>query len=371
MTALSFTGERGKGVNISWSKVGVSLAALPKSSIQWATSFLEFLTDHLHVSLAHIMIKASPLLAPAPSAIAIYGALEYRFGNTAAWVMTFVFEALGFAAVYAKTRLEEHNRTTGDELSTDKADWAIRAYFAVTELSILLFEVVPAWAHYFATAPANRDIVEALIHTAPVVFPIFSYIGANIYALMDVLTGIGERAKKLADDETAKLQAQLAAVMAEIKEQRQRYADDMATLKQAHKNEVATLLATAKDRQDDAVARTAKDVAAEYEPQLAEMRAELRLLRKIQENAITPASATRQNSNEDLARPLGELSSTEKKKIGEIANIVANHRIESQEQFIEVSGWAARTAQRYWATAIKAGAIYKNGDNAYHIAGVQ
>lgn len=351
------------------SKIGSFLAKSPRAVIEWSTSFLEFLTDHLHVSLAHIMIKASPLLAPAPSAIAIYGSLEARFGSTAALVMTFVFEALGFASVFAKTKLEEHNRTSpSNKLSTEKADWAIGAYFAVTELSIILFEVVPAWAHYHSMAPADRDVVTALIHTAPIVFPVFSYIGANIYALMDVLTIIGEKAKVLADDETEKLQVRLAAVAEELREQRQRYENDMAELRESHRNELAITLATAKDRQEDAVTRATKDVAAEYEPQLAEMRAELRFLRKIQESANSPAAPTRQIINEDLAQPIGELSPTEKKKIGEIANVLMNHQIESQEQFVEVSGWSARTAQRYWATAIKAGVIYKNGDNTYHVA---
>lgn len=227
-------------LKIDWHKFGSGVAQTPRKIIEWSTNFLEFLTDHLHTSLAHIMIKASPLLAPAPSAIAIYGALASRFGHGAAGVMTFVFEALGFAAVYAKTKLDEHNRQAqSDKLPTDKADWAIGAYFVVTELSIILFEVVPAWAKYAATPQGERDIVTALIHTAPIVFPIFSYIGANIYSLMDVLAGMGERARAKSDETLTDLQTRLSAVMAELKEQRERHQNEIAELRKAHEARLA------------------------------------------------------------------------------------------------------------------------------------
>lgn len=350
--------------SLTWEGTISALTKFPESLIRWVTGFLEFLTDHMHTSLAHIMIKASPLLAPAPSAIAIYGSLETRFGPGAAWVMTFVFEALGFAAVYAKTKLEEHNRANPDnKLSTDKADWAIMAYFTVSELSILLFEVVPAWALYIG---GESDVVTALIHTAPMVFPIFSYIGANIYALMDILTGIGEKVKAQVDNEIGNLQIQLAAVMAELGEVREKHATEIGALREAHRAQLAEVAAVAKERLEDAVSRTAKDVAAEYEPQLAEMRAELRLLRRYQEAASAPAMPSRQTASDDLAQPIGDLSVTERQRIGEIAKILASNRVENQEQFIAVSGWSSRTAQRYWAAGVKAGVIYKNGDDAYH-----
>lgn len=185
---------------------------LPRFLIVWVTSLIEFLTDHMHGSLGHIMIKASPLMAPAPSAIAIYGALHDRFGTGNALSMVFVFEALGFAAVYIKTRLEQHNRSQPANMQPlDKANIAVSAYFLVTEVSIILFEVVPSWARWYV----DGDLVTALTHTAPIIFPVFSYIGANIYSMMDSLTEIEERAAAELAEKKENVDAKMAALVAE------------------------------------------------------------------------------------------------------------------------------------------------------------
>lgn len=189
-----------------------SIPNTPRVVIEWITSFIEFLTDHLHGSLGHIMIKASPLMAPAPSAIAIYGSLHDRFGSGNALAMTFVFEALGFAAVYIKTRLEQHNRSQPANMQPlDKANIAVTAYFLVTEVSIILFEVIPSWAQWYV----DGDLVTALTHTAPVIFPMFSYIGANIYSMMDALTEIEERAAAELAEKKENVDAKIAALVAE------------------------------------------------------------------------------------------------------------------------------------------------------------
>lgn len=190
--------------SINWKE----LPNAPRWLIAWVTSFVEFLTDHLHGSIGHIMIKASPLMAPLPSAIAIYGALAERFGDTGAIFIAFVFEALGFAAVYIKTRLEQHNRNKPTSMQpTDIANVAVVGYLIVSELSIILFEVLPAWAAWWTTG----DYVDAFMHTAPIIFPIFSYIGANIYSQMDVLLGIEQREKAEREEQKAKEQDDLDA----------------------------------------------------------------------------------------------------------------------------------------------------------------
>ena len=159
----------------------------PRLVIEWITSFVEFLTDHMHGSIAHIMIKASPLMAPLPSAIALYIALVAQFGSTSALVITFVFEALGFAAVFIKTGIDQHNRNNPNAiLPNDVAHAAVVGYLVVTEVAIVFFKVVPGWMQWWV----DGNMVSAFQHTAPIIFPVFSYIGANIYSQIDVLLGI-------------------------------------------------------------------------------------------------------------------------------------------------------------------------------------
>lgn len=168
----------------------------PRAIIEWVTSFIEFLTDHTHHSVGHIMIKASPMLAPTLSMFAIYGTLHNQFGPQAAAIMTFVIEAVGFAAVYAKTRIEEHNRKASldERRSTKVAGNAVWAYFVVSELLILGFEAIPAWVLWWTGGLTNTgeqaSVIYSIRHSVPLLFPVFSYIGANIFSLMDVLDAI-------------------------------------------------------------------------------------------------------------------------------------------------------------------------------------
>lgn len=188
--------------SINWK----ALPNAPRVLIEWITSFVEFLTDHMHGSIAHIMIKASPLMAPLPSAIALYIALVAQFGATPALVITFVFEALGFAAVFIKTGIDQHNRNNPHAiLPNDVANAAVVGYLVVTEVAIIFFKVVPGWMQW----GLDGDWVVAFQHTAPMIFPVFSYIGANIYSQMDVLVGIKHREQEERAEKKAKEQADI------------------------------------------------------------------------------------------------------------------------------------------------------------------
>lgn len=190
-----------------------------REAVQGGTGFTEFLADHFNETAGHILIKASPLLAPLPSAIAIYGALHERFGTVPALIVTAVVEGLGFAAVDARNRIEEHNRTSSeaDRVDPAKSRNAVTMYFIVSLSTILAFETVPAWGLYLH-GTTGYTIIDAITHTAPIVFPFFSNIGASIYSLMDVLNGLQKRTKETVDEQLATTKAEAAKVVNELTE---------------------------------------------------------------------------------------------------------------------------------------------------------
>lgn len=186
-----------------------------RSGVESVTSFANFLTDHFNDVAGHILIKASPMLAPVPSGIVLFIALEAFFGLWPAIFVTFVVEGLGFAAVDAKNKIDAYNRTAPAAQHRDAkpAQRAIWLYFTVTLISILLFETVPHWAKWWQ---GDASLVDALANTAPLVFPFFANIGASIYSLMDVL----QMAERTKEDALGALQAkhnELLATVASMK----------------------------------------------------------------------------------------------------------------------------------------------------------
>jgi flagellar biosynthesis GTPase FlhF len=198
---------------------------MKRESVENFTSFLEFLADHINGTLGHLLIKASPLLAPLPSAIAVFHAVFARilfsYGNSSgvvivavimAGIMTAVVEGIGFAAVNARDEIEAHNRKSISEehLDASKAAHTVRAYFAITLGTIFMFESAPAMAEWWL---GEIGFTSMIVHLAPLVFPFFSNIGASIYSLMDVLEKI-----RLAQDENNAQDAQIAQLSSQIEQ---------------------------------------------------------------------------------------------------------------------------------------------------------
>lgn len=349
--------------SLNWKEIGVAVSNLPRYIIQWVTSLIEFIVDHLHGSIGHLFIMASPLMAPAPSAIAIYGALADRFGHGNAMVMTFVFEALGFASVYIKTRLEQHNRSRPASMQPlDKANIAVTAYFVVTEVSILGFEVIPAWAQWFS----DGDLVTALRHTAPLIFPVFSYIGANIYSMMDTLTAIETEEHRKVADEAMKAKA-------DDEERKANYTGQIASLEAKIaklQDEQAAALGVLESRSED-LNRT-KSERLEAEKEAAILRTQVAMLERqlssvennlerFQEHSLTGGSNGKSERSAKRSATVRADTPHDKKRVGQVAIVttIRDHGSQSYAELGRVAGVSKTTAAGYVSELLTIGALHR------------
>lgn len=257
-----------------------------RDTVSSVTGFIEFLTDHFNDSLGNIFIKASPILAPIPSGIAIAIAMfAYFYLIIGEWytsvalsiVVAFVVEGLGFAAVDAKNRIEAHNRGIANEsehLDYSKAQRAINTYFAVTIGAIFMFETVPGWVAWYNALGVHGGnepvtIVDALRGTAPLVFPFFANIGASIYSLMDVLKGIQ-------GDKKSEEEAYRNSLLDNIKMLK----DELAQKVNLHQSEIDGMKRSFSATLDDARVSTAERVAGDYKVIIAGLERDVTYLNK-------------------------------------------------------------------------------------------
>lgn len=250
------------------------MAKTLRDRVASSTDFAEFLADHFNGTMGHILIKASPLLAPLPSAIAIYTALHIKFHWFPALIATIVVEGLGFAAVDAKNKIEESNRKGKTQADTQGARRAVAMYFIVTLVTILGFETFPAWATWINQTVEGYTFVDVLSHTAPLVFPFFANIGASIYSLMDALNAIEQSDAEDANKEHSRLLKQIEDLRTKLSEQRRSYDEQVIDL-QAENTRLQTGLNTVSKQYE-----TERSKVSETEQQLAIETARAKMLQE-------------------------------------------------------------------------------------------
>ncbi len=325
-----------------------------RANVTRLTGFIEFLTDHLTGTSGHILIKASPLMAPLPSAIFIFIALLGYAGDNilligAAVLLTFVIEGLGYAAVHTRNQIEDHNRRLPTErVDSGKATAAVRVYFVVTEAIILGFETVPAWIAY----GHGGDLPHAIVATVILIFPVFSYVGSNIYSLMDILDTIQAKADARVDDVIHGLRAEIARLQQSLADAESRHKSDLANL--ANSAEIAT---------QQTVANLTRQLEDRHRADTAEMATELRILRRQLEQYERMGTANRQPAA--LATEKNELTPGERQRCEEVAKIVTEHTVRTWKDLEVIAGWAQKTAERYGKLAKDAGYIAKDATGVY------
>ena len=333
----------------------IETESLPRQWVKGMTGFAEFLTDHMAGTSGHILVKASPLMAPLPSAIFIFIALlRYANGNpwliAAAAVLTFVTEGLGYSAVHARNQIEDHNRRSpGDRVDANKAITAVRVYFIVTEAIILGFETIPAWIEWGTGA---GDLTHAIIATVILIFPVFSYVGSNIYSLMDILTTIRHKADARVDDMIHDLRQEIAKLQQALADAETRRKNELAEM--AKRGEIAT---------GEKLAILTQQLEDRHRADMAAMAAELKILRRQQERQDRQPAIHRQPNGGGIVT--GELSEVERQRCAEVAKFAVGMAIRTWEDLEAASGWAKKTAQRYGKLAKDAGYIAKDSTGVY------
>jgi len=140
-----------------------------------------------HDGLGAVLAYIAPLLAPLPSAIAIWSAT----GNI---IIAIVVESLGFSATAVALRTYRHNKEQPERpfpLWLPIGMFAI--YFATTILIIVAAETLPAWAAWHT---GELPAWTFLASIAPALYPLLTMVGAGVYALVDSLDHFaGQRAE--------------------------------------------------------------------------------------------------------------------------------------------------------------------------------
>lgn len=161
-----------------------------RNIVEIFTGNAEFTIDKLNLTTGNIIFRAAPLLAPVPSAIAIYNALAPSWGIVAALVLAAVVEGLGYAAAETALRVWYLNRALG---RIQIRQWIPNALFAVYFVAALAtifgFETLPA---IMASIDGAITRAELAAHSAPLVYPFLTVVGAGLYGIKSLI-GEGER----------------------------------------------------------------------------------------------------------------------------------------------------------------------------------
>lgn len=132
----------------------------------------------IHDGLGALLAYIAPLLAPLPSAIAIWSAT----GNL---IIAIVVESLGFSATAVALRTYRHNKQRpGQRFPLWLPVAMFGVYFATTMLIIIAAETLPTWAAWQAQELPAWEFIGSI---APALYPLLTMVGAGVYALVDNL----------------------------------------------------------------------------------------------------------------------------------------------------------------------------------------
>lgn len=324
-----------------------------RTKVESFTGFIEFLADHFNGTLGHILIKASPLLAPLPSAIAVFHAVFSRilesYGNGTgvvivavimAGILTAVVEGIGFAAVNARDEIDTHNRKAEDvdRLDASKAQQTVRAYFAITLGTIFMFESAPAISEWFQ---GEIGFTAMLVHIAPLIFPFFSNIGASIYSLMDVLEKVRKSQK-----EGGEINGQIDKLSREIQSLL-----DAQKVAQIEQDELRKKLSNAQSENEKL-----QSEKAEMRSEITEYRVQNAALEATAKVAQSPAQKVAQLSNDEQVK----LSKSERRsKLLEIAEVEPMISVSKLAQMLNA---ARNTVSNDLKDLESSGVIHRNGN---------
>ena len=153
---------------------------------------------NFHDTFGEVLAYIVPLLAPLPSAIAIWHA-------TGQIVIAIVIELLGFASIAIALRTYRHNKEYDEAkrfpLWIPVAMFVI--YLVATFLIIVTSETLPAWA---AWSNGQIPAWEFMAAFAPMLYPALAITGAGVYALTEQLDAVERDRRTVEAQEGAAVQ---------------------------------------------------------------------------------------------------------------------------------------------------------------------
>lgn len=141
-------------------------------------SKFQALLNWVNTNFGTAAVMLSPIVSPIPSAVAIFLALRAAsFDMVTALSMMMAVETIGFAAVWSRDHLK-------DEGHRKRARNIVFGYVTTALITVLMFETVPTVTEFAAGRATWTDVAR---HAAPLVYPFFSFLGANVYSLIEAV----------------------------------------------------------------------------------------------------------------------------------------------------------------------------------------
>ena len=153
--------------------------------VQSVTGGLEFTVDHINDSLGNILLKAAPIIAPIPSAVAVFNALlkaDYAIWQAA--IVAVVVEGLGYAAADLALKVWDHNQRSERHIKQWLPNSMFALYFIATLTTIFGFESAPYIIRWWAGQLAAWELAK---HITPLTYPFLTIVGAVLFALRDLI----------------------------------------------------------------------------------------------------------------------------------------------------------------------------------------
>lgn len=150
--------------------------------------FVKNIVDWLVDNAEHVLIRATPILSPLPSAFAVIHALT-NAGWAQPLLMGGVIEAMGMGAGATIGFITSHNRQNPDHTIDQRFGYGLFAFYVIVAASIIGgYETLPV---LFSESPSAAAIIRSIV---PLLFPGLTLIGSVIVALQGYMRRTSEDA---------------------------------------------------------------------------------------------------------------------------------------------------------------------------------
>lgn len=145
---------------------------------------LQILVDWFVGNAEHILIRATPILAPLPSAFALSHAL-HRAGWTWAALAGGIIESVGVAAGAMIAYISAHNERYPGRQIDHRIGYGVFGFYVFVAAALIFgFETMPAITDRMAGTITDADLTRSIV---PLLFPGLTLIGAVIVALREYM----------------------------------------------------------------------------------------------------------------------------------------------------------------------------------------
>lgn len=211
------------------------------------------LVDWFVTNVENILIRATPLLSPLPSAFAIIHAL-----GKAGWgypvLMGAIIEAMGMGAGWLIGYIADHNKKYERKQIRPSIGYSLFGFYLFLAIAIVGgYETIPTVINWWYRETGGDEVIKSFV---PLLFPGLTVVGAMIIALREYMKRVEQEAKEIKEkeekkeeeDRTLEAEERKENVSFELEKKRRKFdlELEMARAEHEHKLEIERQKVTAK-----------------------------------------------------------------------------------------------------------------------------